>query len=216
MFARTYDDWLDGLATEPPFAARSDAELTLRETIARLSAWLAPELRNRIAGELPRELAEALLEPAPGESTKSVLLEAVRPWAGGNTGRALEQVEVVCDALATNLSPETRAHLELALPEELRLLLTQRAPLPAPSPHRDRTPHVEPGTGHTLSTGRPGSRHPVADATQVGHRESIARSDDPHAEEKLSSSRGLSSERAGRTLSTGVQGSTHPLAESED
>jgi hypothetical protein len=77
--------------------------------------------------------------------------------------------------------------------------------------HAART--VDPGRGTTLATGRPGSRHPVSEAHEDrAHTESIARSDDPHGDTKLSSSRGLTQERLRETLAEGRPGPEHPVS----
>jgi len=46
----------------------------------------------------------------------------------------------------------------------------------------------------------------------LAHRHSVARSDDPHADSKLSSARGLRQEREQRTLASGRPGSRRPLS----
>ena len=85
--------------------------------------------------------------------------------------------------------------------------------LPSPDMGLRPPPYVHPARGKTLGAGRPGSSRPLCEASPSrGHAHSIARSDDPHGETRMASSRGLPSEREGRTLADGRPGSTRPIA----
>ena len=48
---------------------------------------------------------------------------------------------------------------------------------------------------------------------ETAHAESVARSDDPHADTRLSSSQGMTQERRGETLAEGRPGSDRPVSE---
>jgi hypothetical protein len=59
----------------------------------------------------------------------------------------------------------------------------------------------------TLSEGKPGSRHPLSEARlDRAQSNSVARADEPHADTKLSSARGLTQERLHETLAVGRPG----------
>jgi hypothetical protein len=78
-------------------------------------------------------------------------------------------------------------------------------------PERREVP-APPGAGMTLATGRPGSQHPVSEAhPETAQERSVVNAENPHAETKLSSSRGTTQERRAETLATGAPGSHRPL-----
>ncbi|HLM72216.1 MAG TPA: hypothetical protein VK459_05985 [Polyangiaceae bacterium] len=59
-----------------------------------------------------------------------------------------------------------------------------------------------------------GSGHPLSEARfEPAHTHSVARSDNPHEDTKLSSSRGLTQERLEDTLAEGKPGSDKPISE---
>jgi hypothetical protein len=70
------------------------------------------------------------------------------------------------------------------------------------------------GAPGDLAEGRPGARNSLAsgDPALLAHRHSVARSDDPHGDSKLSSARGLTQERDEDTLASGRPGSRRPLS----
>jgi hypothetical protein len=71
--------------------------------------------------------------------------------------------------------------------------------------------------GHTLAEGRPGSRRPLAEARPpAGQADSVARTDNPHGDTKLSSARGLTQEREKESIATGSGGSRRPLSTSRE
>lgn len=58
--------------------------------------------------------------------------------------------------------------------------------------------------GHTLADGKPGSRHPLSEANPShGQSHSVAESANPHADTKLSSSKGTTQEREKEDLAEG-------------
>ncbi|MBX3231426.1 MAG: hypothetical protein KIT84_10810 [Labilithrix sp.] len=80
-----------------------------------------------------------------------------------------------------------------------------------------KTKSDELGRGHTLATGRPGSRHPISEARHAGaHAESVVRSDNPHGDMKLSSARGTTQEREHEDLAEGKPGADRNLADATD
>jgi uncharacterized protein (DUF2267 family) len=125
-------------------------------------------------------------------------------------GVAVEHSAVVCQVLAKALSPGTLHRLREALPEPMSALFTPREP-EEPFEHV----HLDPSR-RTLAEGRPGSQHPVSEAgPERAHTHSVARSDNPHGDTKLSSAIGFTQEREQETLAMGHPGSDRPLSERE-
>ncbi len=132
--------------------------------------------------------------------------------AGVPVGFAREHAQVVCQVLSEAVGVEGRQHLRVHLPRAMADLFTPRA-TSSPPPTHIHPHHVEPGEGRTLASGRPGSTNPLSGATSAAHRDSIARSDDPHADTKLSSAHGLSAEQHNETLAGGRPGSKRSLSD---
>src|SRR4029079_2041283 len=96
---------------------------------------------------------------------------------------AVEWVQAVCQSLYEALDTERRQLLARRLPDEWAALLAS-APR---APESDEPRGTLPGHGHTLATGRPGSRHPLSEsAPRSGQAESVA-AENPHGDGKLSS-----------------------------
>jgi hypothetical protein len=112
--------------------------------------------------------------------------------------------------LADALSEDVLTRLRRHMPGDMGQLFTPPRAMTstAAEPHGKHAP----GPGSTLADGRPGSRHPLSEANPA-HRDSVARSENPHADTKLSSSAGMTQERVSDTLATGKPGSHRPLSE---
>jgi hypothetical protein len=161
---------------------------------------LPAALRARTDAEIAR----------PSESLHA-FYERVAAREGLAIGTAVEHAQCVCRALAELLDDDTRARLARALPDALDALLARPE---APAPRPPHTAHHSPPSPHDLAAGRPGSRQPLADAApHSAHTHSLARSDAPHADTKLSSSSGTTQEREAETLAQGHPGSERPLGE---
>jgi len=106
----------------------------------------------------------------------------------------------VADAAIVVLLEHLGAHataVHAALPPELR----PAPPTPPPDARPERAGH--PTEDRTLAGGRPGHRAPLADAAaERAHQHAIARSDDPHADTRLSSARAPGA-APGRSLADG-------------
>ena len=199
------------VARQGGFARTADAEAAVEATFEALGAVLVPSERRSVAESLPEDL-RALLDSS--EHTPDLDLEQfygrIQRHERVLLGRAREHAQIVCRALVNSLSPETLTLLRRHLPA-LKPLFDDDE-LPASQPEAEILRARNPPDAH-LATGRPGSRHPLADARpQRAHSHSIARSDDPHADTKLSSTRGLTQERENETLATGRPGAKRPLS----
>lgn len=190
---------------------------------------------SRAVAAILAALEDALPPPARGHLLRVVEGSAWRPGRAGSGGArtladvvnhvvaatgatpsaALEEIIVVCSAIAAAWTEEDRRVVAGDLEPDLRQLFEDRPPAEA-VPHR--IPGVEAQTGEqgagerderrTLSTGRPGSRHPLA--TSAAADPDSARAANPHGRDKLSSG-APRLERGGNTLSSGrPRGSTHP------
>jgi uncharacterized protein (DUF2267 family) len=195
---------------------RLRAAQVIEGTLRGLASQLEPSDARALAEALPGELGRIVRDAQPlprSASAAAVFALVVARAEGTQPGFALEHAQAACQALAWQLEPDLLVRLRRRLPQQTAELLELRAPAPPPPPHPTRPP-VPPGHGRTLSTGRPGSTHPLGSAAPLAHRHSVARSDDPHADTRLSSSRGLSAERRGETLAAGKPGSRRPISES--
>jgi uncharacterized protein (DUF2267 family) len=183
-------------------------------TLEALAVALTPSERQAVSEQLPLSLRGTweLAVHLPNIDV-STLYDRVQRSESVTAGRAREQVQIVCRALAEMLPDETVTLLRRRLPQLAPLFYL---PEPTPSPEvaerieRPRDPELPDGT---LATGRPGSRHPLYDARpERAHAHSIARSDNPHGDTKLSSAHGFTQERERETLATGRPGSKRPLS----
>ena len=205
-------DFNDRITQQAAFASPNDAEAAVRAVMNVLGETLLHSETQRIRGELPEWLADLLSseihdEPLDADS----FFERVAARESVAAGFAREHVGVILRAVASALPAAAQGWLRAALPEDLRSTLDPRDATAAPAkPH-----HGE--AQHTLATGKPGSGHPVnessADRTQ---HHSVATSESPHDDSKVSTSSGLTQEQVGESLATGHPGSDRPLSDSED
>lgn len=176
-----------------------------RAVISVLQDELPAHDRAWLAQRLPAPWAEAA-HPSAIELRDGLteFYDRVAAREGIDPGFAREHAQSCCRALAEALDEDARRRLASRLPDELAGLLdvtsagagvAPGAERGAPRAHRRRS---------TLSEGRPGSRAPVSEAApRRAHQDSIARSANPHADTKLSSSPGTTQEREHDTLARG-------------
>jgi uncharacterized protein (DUF2267 family) len=127
---------------------------------------------------------------------------------GVEVRHAVEHSQVVCQVLSETVNREGRIHLRVHLPDEMAQLFQRRRTTRELAPI---TPRQEAERRNTLSTGRVGSRRPIAEASPSrAHSQSVAATDHPHAETKLSTAKGVSAERKGETLASGKAKRHHP------
>ena len=120
---------------------------------------------------------------------------------GIDLGFAREHAQSCCRVLAEAFDDDTRQRLTNRLPDELARLFDLSA-----EEHEVHGVWIHRARGErtTLSEGRPVSHTPISEAgPQDAQQESVSRSENPHGETKLSSSRGTTQERERETLSRG-------------
>jgi uncharacterized protein (DUF2267 family) len=196
------------------FDDTNQADQVARAVLTALRAGLPDDDAAAIAEHLGAPYAQVLREGAyEGPLDLPDFVGRIACKSGMYSGRIIEAVQVVCRALREVLPEDTSARLRPLLPEALRPELDEPIEPPAPSVPERKVRPEGPGEGHTLATGRPGSRHPLSEsAPPSGHAQSVALSDDPHGDTKLSGARGLTQERLHETLATGHPGPEHPVA----
>lgn len=186
----------------------------VRQVLGALDEVLVDDELAALRTSLPPGLQGAA-GPRSGRPPSSAdrLFDRVQRRAKVRRPVAIERTEVICRLLGATLPHDVIARWSRDLPAPVAALFlpvdpidpatTARAPRP-PDPPAQPAPR-------TLATGRPGSEHPVSEARpERAHRESVARSDDPHADTKLSTSRGPTQERRHETLAEGAIGARRP------
>lgn len=200
-----------------PFESHGQPEAAVRATLLALKAALRPDEWAELARELPAQPdggeagVSSEAEPPPVTSVDEFYALVAKAEAVP-VARALEHAQIVCGVLAeAALSPATVTRLQKHAPF-LADLFERRAAPAAPSP----PVHSNAAPAHDLAGGHPGAHHPIATSNpeSLAHRHSIASSDDPHADTRLSSTHGTAQEREGRTLASGRPGSQRRLADS--
>lgn len=172
-----------------PFASVEDARGALFTTLEVLGECLSGDDACALAAELPEPFASQV-SASGGRCEPRQIYQRVAHRRRLRMGVAVEQAQIVGQVLAESLSRSTRARLQQHAPELGELFAsapTNTAP-PAAARHPGQSPRAD-----EEPTGRP---------EIVAHEHSVARSDDPHGDTKLSSSRGLTQEREGRSLAT--------------
>ncbi len=125
-------------------------------------------------------------------------------------GRAREEAIVVCRVVAEAVGEDIARRVRLELPDEIGELFT----IPEPIAKPERV-HLDPER-RTLAEGHGGGTRPLyAARPDHAHTQSVARSDNPHGDTKLSSATGLTQEREEETLAQGRPGSETPLSEAK-
>lgn len=197
-----------GLAT-PELSRRA-----IQVTLGALRQRLVDDEAAALARELPEPFAQLMRGGAyDADFTVEDLYYRVHEREGVPVSFAAEHAQAVCQVLAEEIDGETLTRLRKHLSADYAALLEPRPVERAPrEPERhvhDDDPH---GDGSTLADGRLGSHRPLSEARpDSAHQQSVARSDDPHGDTRMSSSHGLTQERTGDTLASGKPGSSRPI-----
>lgn len=207
----TYEQFLEKVMWRAGFEQSEQADKAARATLQTLAERLTEDERHPLAEQLPEPLAQILRAGAhEGDFDLAELYERVQRREGSAISFAVEHTQAVCEVIVEALSEPVLIRLRKHLPEPMAELFAERPIPPPPPPVHART---EPST--KLSEAKPGSRHPLSESRfEPAHTHSVARSDDPHADTKLSSSQGLTQERQGDTLAEGKPGPDKPISES--
>lgn len=164
----TYEYMLERVEDRTGLRSSEEAGRAMDATLFVLGSHLSASERAWLAERLPAPLSTALLDASyQGPVELDIFYREVAERDGVPVPFAAEHAQVVCQVIGETLTPDARRHLELQFPEQMRWMFERRARHEAPSPpHHD----VAPGSGRTLATGRPGSEHPISEATRSGPR----------------------------------------------
>lgn len=177
------------------------AARTSRGVLRRIASELDPALRGRLIDELPPQLAAAVADRDVGVAHP---IEAYARVDGLTAGEAREIAAAVCRTIAEAMSAPLVRALGDALPGIEAFAAVAAEPIAPAHPIAH---------GHTLADGAPGATHPVGSRDpQRGQRASVASSDNPHGDAKLSSGDGTTQEREHETLAEGRAGSSRPMS----
>jgi uncharacterized protein (DUF2267 family) len=167
------------------------AALAIAAVISVLGSALTGADADALAQDLPAPFADRLRRSAGGAELVDAheLYERVASRAGTILGLAVEETQVVLQVLAENCNGEALIRARKHLPPDVAALLSRRSTETEPPP-RPRPPDAPPIVHSTLSRGRPGSSHPLSEASPgYAHEHSVARNVNPHRDSKLSSAR---------------------------
>lgn len=200
--------WVGGITHQTGVHPRARALTLVRRVIEALEEILLADELAMLRASLPHSLAPWVPHDAArvGSSVRR-MIDRVQRLELTPRPVTLERVEVVCRALGEVLPTDARVRWLRDLPPAIAALFFAD---PAPDAMSTEVSHrvvtaSSPPVGSTLASGRPGSQHPLSEAAAgQAHRHSVARSDDPHADTRLSSTRGLTQERVHETLADGV------------
>ncbi len=199
-----------------PFEDERRAREAFFTALEVLGECLSAEDARVLAGDLPDTLSKHV-RPGVGRCELRHAYRRMASRRGVHLGLAVEQVQVIGQVIAESITGPTLERLRLHSPELEELFAGSPTESAAPAQARNRNKgeaHLRKPTGHpgilaqAHSIARSDDPHAdtkLSSSRGPAHAHSIARSDDPHADTKLSSSPGLTQEREGRTLS-----SAHP------
>ncbi len=176
----------------------TDARRAIFATMRALGEVLDAPIVAMLRSEVPHPMALMMLANAP-RHRPSTLFSRVAAHEGRSIGTAKEHAETVCRALARILDHDLLVRIGKDLS---RRDLFEVPSWPDVPPHG--IPEPPRAESHTLATGKPGYAHPISEAkpSDTAHRHSVVRSDNPHGDVKLSSTKGTIQERQHETLST--------------
>lgn len=194
------DEMIAHVRERGALATDEEAERVLARVVQVLAERLEADEASSLASALPPALAERV-RSAPRRRDLDVagFFERVAAGEGTRVGFGREHAIVACQAIAAALPDEARLRLIRHLGPEWDALLARDAHDPVDVPPHGVRHHADPD--RSLAGGRPGGRHPLAESRpERAHAESVARSDEPHRDTKLSSSRGTTQEREHETI----------------
>lgn len=164
----SYDNFLCHIRA---YAALDEAQTegAAKAVLRVLSALLPAALRSDMKSALPAALAEILAEPVTATTLddSEAFFSAVASTEHLPVGFAVEHTGVVCEALVELLPAELLRRLVVAVGPELSPLFHHRAHFRAP-------PKPVHDLRETISSGRPGSLHPLSEGGGDDRQDTLA------------------------------------------
>lgn len=156
-------EWIAALRGTPCFVDDVDAEKTLVAVFEGLGEVLAEDERRAITRHVPTALGDAMEGGGRSSSTRTEveLIRGIASKRGTSLSDTKERLTTVCDLVTERLPDDVRAKLIADLPPWLSQRFVLRRPRCVRYAHP--LPHP-PSHGDTLSSGRPGSEHPISEA----------------------------------------------------
>lgn len=201
---------LERLLERAPFETTSEARSALQATLKALRGGLTDDEAQALAQEIDAPWAAPLREGFyEGELAVEEFYRLVAFHGQRRLSIGAEHAQIVCRALGSVLSRTALQRLAQQVP-----LLAREFEAAPDLQVIQCAEHLRSAAApeHTLAAGRPGSSRPLSEArpnpdetlsggrAEKAHAHSVARSDDPHGDTKLSSARGLTQEREGESL----------------
>jgi len=201
----SYEELIDAVEDGAGLSSRAEAKAAVTAVFGALATRVLPGDRRVLIALLPPPLAALFDGDEQGaEESLDRIVEEVAEAEQIRDGFGREHLDVVGAAVAATLHPDAVAALRNHLPAAVASIFT-----PKPKAGRVERPtplEVPAQTGRHLADARPGGAHPVSEASaERAHSESVARSDDPHGDTKLSGAKGLTQEREGESLAEGEE-----------
>ena len=193
-------DMQDFLASVQKHAGSSEkvARRAAIKTLEVFGQLLTRAEQRAVANQLPDELAEAVQRHNPGRDFDiDEFYNRIQIKHDAAKSFQMEHAQAVMETLANWVDYETRTRLTRHLPDAYGELLSPREIQEVHGPDR----YVTRDKGRKLSSGKPGSKNPLNEATSDAHSNSVARSGNPYGERKLST--GKPSPNEGHDLATG-------------
>ncbi len=205
-----YSELIDAVQDHAGLASRRDAEATTTAVFRAIARRVLSADRRAVRALLPAELAPLFEEGDAVEGAEvDGLVAEIAADEGVSPGFGREHLVAVAAAAARMLHPDAVVALRTHLPGPLAVLFVSEPaprvtrPTPNASPRAGRRLSGAKGGGRHLSAAKPGSARPLSQARPRGHSESVAESEDPHGDTKLSSAEGSTQSREHESLAEG-------------
>jgi uncharacterized protein (DUF2267 family) len=166
------------------FAGHAEALRAIRAVVMAVGERLHDDEREALGRTLPESLAPALGRVAyAGDFDRDAFFSRVARHEAVAMCFGVEHAEVVCQALGALLPEEELIRLRRQLGASIGALFDAPEEIPTIA----RTTST---AGSTLSSGRPGSRHPISESrADRAQSNSVVRTENPHGDTKVSSAR---------------------------
>jgi len=196
----------DRLRLEQP----TDARTLIDQALEIFATGLTSSEARRLAREVGAPWSGVFLGPEHGQAlTPEGLTEELARRCSTERNIALEQAQVVLQAVSRTLSAETRDWLSDRLGEPWRPFLELRS-TPTIPPRPPAAPPVS-DRPRTLAEGKAGSETPLSESAPDAQPDSVAASN-PYEDRKVSSAKDVHAE----PISSGDPRSKHPVSEHDD